>query len=395
MSNFQIDITRVSDATTKRISSWDKTGFNRDWIVIKPGESGVLAEIKEFGKITHIWMAAGPAEVPEPYLLRKGVLKMYWDDEESPSVLTPIGDFFCLGHAIRNSFQSVFITTSSAGVKNTFGNTVSLNSYFPMPFNKSARIEILNENDFNICIWYYVDYEVYDKSHDDKVAYFHANFRRENPTPGWGHELSIDNWDIEVPNLSEENNYKILEAEGRGHLIGYNLSVTNLQTSELNHHQRTWWGEGDDMIFIDGESWPPSIHGTGSEDAFNHAWGMQDNAYLYNGSSIYEHNTKGYQTSYVFYATNPVHFKKSIRLSMEHGHANHLSNDFSSVAYWYQIEPHVKFDIIPVEQRLPLVQTFAMPEHSKVGNRTIELTEQMIEVKQQWKEKYESKKNKD
>ena len=86
------------------------------------------------------------------------------------------------------------------------------------------------------------------------------------------------------------------------------------------------------MIFIDDEPWPPSIHGTGSEDFLNQAFGMQKNAYLYNGSSIYGHETEGYQCSYVFYPTNPIRFSKSVRASIEHGHANHLSNEYSSVA---------------------------------------------------------------
>ncbi len=85
------------------------------------------------------------------------------------------------------------------------------------------------------------------------------------------------------------------------------------------------------MIWVDGYKWPPDLHGTGSEDYLNQAWGMQDNAFLMNGSSIYEQNTGGYQTSYVFHLTNPVRFSESIRATIEHG--NHLANEMSSVAY--------------------------------------------------------------
>ena len=109
-----------------------------------------------------------------------------------------------------------------------------------------------------------------------------------------------------------ENNYVILETKGRGHYIGCNLSVTNFHGN--------WWGEGDDMIWVDGYKWPPDLHGTGSEDYLNQAWGMQDNAFLRNGSSIFEGGTipapeielyrgdSGYQTSYVFHLENPVRF---------------------------------------------------------------------------------------
>ena len=108
------------------------------------------------------------------------------------------------------------------------------------------------------------------------------------------------------------------------------------------------------MIWIDGDKWPPDLHGTGSEDYFNQAWGMQPNAYLFNGSALYEGDVRGYQVSYNFHLTNPVHFRKSVLVSMEHGHANHLGNEWASTAYWYQLEPHRRFDILPVEQRLPI-----------------------------------------
>lgn len=90
------------------------------------------------------------------------------------------------------------------------------------------------------------------------------------------------------------------------------------------------------MIFVDDDTWPPSIHGTGTEDYFNHAWGMQDNAGLYNGTALHESIVPGFQTSYKFHITDPVHFKKRIRVTIEHGHANHLCDDWASTAYWYQ-----------------------------------------------------------
>ena len=118
------------------------------------------------------------------------------------------------------------------------------------------------------------------------------------------------------------------------------------------------------MIWVDGYKWPPDLHGTGSEDYLNQAWGMQENAFAHNGSSIYENNTDGYQTSYVYHLENPVRFEKEIRVTIEHGHGNHLRNETSSVAYWYQIEPHAPFGILPCRttQTCPKRQVWRMAD---------------------------------
>ncbi len=392
MQSFLDSIMYIKNAKSKRISSWDTSGKNMDCWIIQGGETRVLADIKGPGKITHIWMTQGNDDTE---FLRKVLLKFYWDDETNPSVLVPLGDFFCLGHGMVNSFQNLFFSAStSPHSRYKFGEFVALNCYLPMPFNKSARIELVNETEFDHYQYFYIDYEVYDNAFGEDVAYFHASFNRENPTTGWGHEITVNTPPANIANLSDENNYLILEAEGTGHFIGFNLSVTNLQTYLKKPHERTWWGEGDEMIFIDGEPWPPSIHGTGTEDAINQAFGMQPNAYLYNGTSIFEDDTKGYNTSYVFYVTNPVRFTKSIRASIEHGHGNHLSNEYSSVAYWYQKEPHRNLHIIPVSQRVPLRRTFAFPEGSKTVPIPITLNEEMKKMKEIWKNQYANRKEK-
>ncbi len=138
----------------------------------------------------------------------------------------------------------------------------------------------------------------------------------------------------------------ILETRGRGHYLGCNLSVTNFDGD--------WWGEGDDMIWVDGYKWPPDLHGTGSEDYLNQAWGMQPNAFLRNGSSLYERDTAGYQTNYVFHIENPVRFQREIKVTIEHGHANHLANEMSSVAYWYAEQPSAVAVPPPVARRHPV-----------------------------------------
>ena len=380
-------LTKITKARSKRESSWAKDGTNKDCWFVPPGEIELLADLKGPGKITHIWMTQAN---PDQDMLRKVLLRIYWDYEIEPSILVPVGDFFCLGHSIVNSFQSLPFT-ASANENNVFGGAVAFNCYLSMPFNKAARIEIINESDEEHIVYFYIDYEVYDEPFGDDTGRLHACFHRENPTSGWGHEIEANSPPKGIPNLSDKDNYLILDAEGEGQFIGFNLSVTNLQKKLKAHHTRTWWGEGDDMFFIDGEPWPPSLHGTGSEDVLGQAYGMQRNAFLYNGSSVYEKDTGGYQTSYVFFITNPVRFRKSIRASIEHGHANHLSNEYSSIAYWYQREPHKPFEILPVIQRIPLIQSFTFPEGSKTTPIPIELDEHMKQAKKLWEERYKTR----
>jgi len=372
-------LTRVKDARTLRKSSYDVDGRNGDCWWIGPGETRVLAEIEGPGCITHIWMTQGGR-----YTFRNVVLKMFWDGEKDPSVLAPLGDFFCLGHCMSNSFCSLPFSASTRPERaNHFGANAALNCYLQMPFNKSARIEVTNEGKERYNQYFYVDYELYGKPLPPDTCYFHAQFRRENPCDGWGHEIRVNSPQANIVNkerLAWENNYLILEAEGQGHYIGCNLSVTNFQG--------TWWGEGDDMIWVDGYKWPPDLHGTGSEDYLNQAWGMQDNAFLFNGSSIYEHNTNGWQTSYVFHLTNPVRFRKEIKVTIEHGHGNHLANDVASVAYWYQIEPHKKFGILPVSKRMPVQRLrdgdWVVDKSARTRSARPALNAEMKRMKREW-----------
>ena len=205
-----------------------------------------------------------------------------------------------------------------------------------MPFNKRAIIEIENQNDLPYGQYFYIDFERYPEPLQDDIAYFHAMWRRDNPCSGWAPNLQTNSPEVNIPNLDGTGNYVILETEGRGQYVGCNLSVA--------HFQGSWWGEGDEMIFVDDDTWPPSIHGTGTEDYFNHAWGMQNNAFLMNGSVVHESVVPGYQVSYRFHLTDPVRFAHRIRVTIEHGHANHLSDDWASTAYWYQTLPSPNLD---------------------------------------------------
>jgi hypothetical protein len=338
------DLARIRNVKAGRCSSWEQNGRNADYWRIQPGESRVLADIKGPGTIRHIWMTQSSQ-------YRECLLKITWDNAKRPSVLVPLGDFFCLGHGIVNSFQSLLFTASAAErCENKFNQGCALNCYVPMPFRERARVELINQGKEAHRQYFYVDYETANDMPEDS-GYFHAEFRRTNPFGGWGHEIRVNVPEANVVNKGKpawENNYVILDTKGEGHYIGCNLSVTNFQG--------TWWGEGDDMIWVDGYKWPPDLHGTGSEDYLNQAWGMQDNAFLRNGSSIYERNTNGYQTSYVFHLENPVHFRQSVKVTIEHGHGNHLANEMSSVAYWYAKKPTRIAAPPPVAKRMPVLR---------------------------------------
>ena len=145
------------------------------------------------------------------------------------------------------------------------------------------------------------------------------------------------------------------------------------------------------MIWVDGYKWPPELHGTGSEDYLNQAWGMQDNAFLRNGSSIHEGNTNGYQTSYVHHIENPVHFTKEIKVTIEHGHGNHLCNEMSSVAYWYADQPNRATKVPSLAKRLPVARdnqnNWLHNRKSQISSRVIKPNKEMLAKKKQWQKK--------
>ncbi len=344
ISSFFYEMMALTDYRSKRVSSWDRTGKNRDWIKISPHETFKLFDVNKPGCIRHIYWTyiiseRGGGEVARKHLFRDFILRMYWDGEIDPSVESPLGDFFGVGNCIVRPFKSLILTINPGGLGTPVSN--GFNSYFPMPFKSSARIEIENDSDISANIWFHVDYEEYDQppSDLDQLGRFHSQWRRENPT-----QAVNPPQDIDKVNLDGKENYVILEAEGKGNLAGYILTVDNITGG--------WWGEGDDMIFIDGEEWPPSIHGTGTEEIFGGGASPAVEYYgPYTGFHVVTNYDGGiyYRTNamYRFFVNDPIRFQKSIRVTIEHGHANALSNDYSSVAFWYQKEPHKKFPKLP------------------------------------------------
>jgi hypothetical protein len=338
----------------ERVSSWDQKGGNYDWWEIAPHQSMTIADIRGAGCVRHIWITMWCAEAA---FARKIVLRAWWDGELEPSIECPIGDFFGIGHGIIKDFWSLPLQMSPA-------NGRAFNCWFPMPFASAARFEVANESDSSANLYFYIDYESY-AALDDGYGRFHAQWRRENPTKGWGDpakrfadhpEIMEQVW--KTPNLDGAGNYVILEAEGKGHYVGCHLDVDQFERT-----QNDWWGEGDDMIFIDGEPGPARLSGTGSEDYFNTAFCPRtefNSPYqgLTVNSGTDEWPWKGKTSQYRYHIEDPIYFEKSIRVTIEHGEANCLSNDYSSTAYWYQTEPHKSFPpLLPVTERLPRPDT--------------------------------------
>jgi hypothetical protein len=333
---------KLRNSRRRRSSSYDRTGGNKDYVVVPAGTMVTLARIEGAGCVRHIWVTI---DSKEQWYLRKLVLRAYWDGEEEPSVEVPIGDFFGIGHGVAHNYVSAPLEMSPQDGK-------GFNSWWPMPYGEGARITVENQGEVDCrAFYYYIDYEEHGAA-EPGLGRFHATWRRENPTDGVP-DAGVDNrtWLFEGKNVDGAGNYVILEAEGRGHYVGCNVNVHNLrETEEFN-----WYGEGDDMIFIDGEKLP-SIVGTGTEDYYGMSWCPTQEYYApYHGLPIPGgKNWSGKVTWYRYHIVDPVYFSKEIKVTIEHGHADRRSDDYSSTAYWYQAEPHKKFKLLlQVEKRLP------------------------------------------
>lgn len=304
---------------SKRISSYDKEGFNGDRLVgIKPGEKAIICDIKGSGIINHIWFTIAPP--PEMINRNDIIIRMYWDGKDYPSVESPIGPFFGQGWDERYNFSSYAL---SAGPVNGTG----LSSYFAMPFADGARIEIENQTDKTIDnIFFYVDYWQVDKL-DKDLGRFHAWYNREITEavsdPVTGHE---------VANTDGKDNYIFADIKGEGHFVGLNYYVHSPSPA--------WYGEGDDMWYIDGEK-IPSMVGTGTEDFFNTSWCPKEpfQSPFFGYPRVNEDNGwLGRTHVYRFFITDPVFFEKSLKATIEHGTSNDMQLDIATVAYWYQTE---------------------------------------------------------
>ena len=346
-----VDLPSPHDYTQKRISSYDRSGGNADFRSIDPGKTLTVLDEPGPGVITHIWFTFASDET---YHLKKIVIRMYWDDEPTPSVEAPIGDFFGLGLGEYITFQALPLSAAP---------NRAVNSYFPMPFQKHARITVENQGEEKLsAIYFNIDVQSHSSPLPAGTLYFHAQYRQASPNKGISGDWKNngDPRQDDRKNPSGEGNYVWMEATGRGQFVGVTMSVLQ--------NQDYWWGEGDDMFFIDGEK-TPSIVGTGTEDYFLGAYdfGGHPFSYLLYGAPVVGEEKAGSRSSvYRFHLDSPIPFTKSIKATIEHGHANGRSDNYFSVAYWYQSEPHAPFPTLPaVNDRLPRLHQVGGPGNSQ------------------------------
>lgn len=289
-----------------------------------------LAEINEPGIIQHIWLTCHPNS------WRFLILRMYWDGEDTPSVEVPVGDFFCNGWCERSNVNSLPVAVNPAG---------GMNSYWTMPFRKSARLTLENLSDEDVVVYYQIDYSVTDVPAD--VGYFHSQWHRKNP-------------------LEYKEVYTIVkDIKGRGHYVGTYLAWQSNNTG--------WWGEGEIKFYMDGDDEFPTICGTGTEDYFGGAWNWEQpkGEYgLYSTPFLGMHQVikpDGLYRSqqrfgmYRWHIMDPIRFEKDLRVEIQAlgwrsgGRYLPLQDDISSVAFWYQDEPHNPFIPLPGKDYLEVI----------------------------------------
>jgi hypothetical protein len=252
-------------------------------VAIKAGQSRVLASAQNTsGTVRRIWMTF-PDRTPK--LLRSLRIEMYWDNAKTPAVTVPLGDFFGIGLGRTTKFQSALFSNPEGR---------SFNSVVPMPFRSGMKIVMINDSDTDINDLYYdVDYTIGDR-HAPGMLYFHAYYRRENPT-------------------RMQHDYEILpKVQGRGRYLGANIGVITDRATYFN----TWWGEGEAKIYLDGDTRFPTLSGTGTEDYLGTAWGQGQFADLYQGSPIAD-EANGRWAFYRYHIPDPVYFYKDVRVTMQ------------------------------------------------------------------------------
>jgi len=340
---------RTSDAKTRSISPENFTGekgkagmategtgkhassdLGRGWKVspsvgIKAGTTFTLGEIKGPGCIQQIWMTPTGN-------WKKAILRFYWDGEKDPSVECPVGDFFACGPGKYAQINSLAVCVNPGS---------AFNCYWQMPFRKSARITLQNTDEKDMTLYYQVNYALGSVPRD--AGTFHAQYRRESP-------------------LKQTGTYTILDGvKGQGQYVGTYL------TWEV--HNTGWWGEGEIKFFLDGDKEFPTICGTGTEDYFCGSYNFENQetkryqvfstpycglAQVLPPDKIYE---VGQQFSlYRWHITDPIRFEKDLRVTIQAlgwqqgGKYLPLKDNLSSVAFWYQKEPHAALSPLPKDK---------------------------------------------
>jgi hypothetical protein len=299
-------------------------------VKIPSGSVFTMADIEGPGAIQHIWMTCFPDK------WRNLIIRMYWDEEEQPSIEVPFGDFFCNGWCERSNVNSLPIAVNPAG---------GMNSYWVLPFRKSAKITVENRATEDAVLYFQVDYTLTDVAED--VAYFHAQWRRNNPLQYMDIHTLIDG------------------VKGKGHYVGTYLAWQVNNTG--------WWGEGEIKFYMDGDNEFPTICGTGTEDYFGGAWnfeqpigeyGIYSTAFLGLHQVIKPNGLYRSQQRFGMYRwhiMDPIRFEENLSVTIQalgwRSGGRYLPNqdDISSVAYWYQTEPHAPHPTLPGEDDLEVI----------------------------------------
>ncbi len=291
----------------------------RPCITLSEQSTTTLAEIKGPGIIQHIWITV------DIKAFRDCILRFYWDNEKSPSVEVPLGDFFANGHGLYSKVNSLPVAVNP---------TRGCNSYWPMPFQKNCKITVENQRWEEITGFFYqITYALGDIP--ENTGYFHAQWRRSITERKKPEHIILD------------------KIKGKGHYIGTYIAWTQLSNG--------WWGEGEIKFFIDEDKEYPTICGTGTEDYFGGAWAFGETycspflgypLWRKGEGEVPKHGL------YRWHIMDPIRFEKELHVTIQaigwwpDGKFQPLADDIASVGYWYQKEPHNKFpDLPPIDQR--------------------------------------------
>ncbi len=303
-------------------------------VKIKSKSIFTVAEIDGEGAIQHIWMTPTGT-------WRYSILRFYWDDETTPSVEVPVGDFFCMGWGKYAQIQSLAVVVNPGS---------AFNCYWPMPFRKKCRITLENLDDKEMVLYYQVDYTLTKVPKD--AAYFHAQFRRVNPQP-------------------YKKNYVLVDSiRGKGQYVGTYLAY--------GAHKNGWWGEGEIKFYMDGDTKFPTINGTGTEDYFCGSYDFDTKLTSKDGAETSDYTEfsgpytglpqviKGdghYNIAqrfglYRWHLADPIRFEKSLKVTIQDLGWRHdwrylpLQDDMATTVFWYQAEPHGPFPKLPTRDDL-------------------------------------------
>ena len=309
-----------------RASSYQRDGENRDYLSIASGARAEFLHVEgPSGCIQRIWMTIA---ADDPAYLRKVKISMAFDGQVTVDSV-PIGFFTGTGPWRVNDLTTPVLNVmrSRQGNRDQEGTGAgSFNMCWPMPFENEAKIEVFNGSQSSIKQFFHIDYV--ERRHDEAPLLFHATYNVKSPTAPADRPRTTD----------VDSNYVLLNAHGyRGRYVGTLLCV------ESHPDRRGKWYEGDDMFVIDGEAWPPRLHGTGTEDYFGMAWGCHRRYQAFDhGVSHYERNLTDHDrffdgrfVLYRWHLVDPIVFEKSLHASIEAGHANECEQHYESLAFWY------------------------------------------------------------